>query len=153
MEGLNKAGALRRQNETGGGRPAQRRRKAVHRQRTKEPGDTDEFTGGVNKLREFSSDFSFFLKENSKSYSETREGMIRRKGLRSVVKFQIDVVIYIEKWEDCLAVMSMENINFHEWFELNITTELGFCRESLKERLGVRELKAFKRIYSSAFRR
>lgn len=52
-----------------------------------------------------------------------------------------------------MAVMSVENISFHEWFELNITTELGFCRESPKEKPGVRELKAFKGIYSSGFQR
>lgn len=67
----------------------------MHRRKTKERGDTDEFIEDGDKLTEFSSDFYFFLKENSESYSETREGITRRKGLRSIVKFQIAVVVYI----------------------------------------------------------
>lgn len=65
---------------------------------------------------------------------------------------QIAVVVYIKKWEDCLTVMSVENINFHQWFELNITTERGFCRESQKERPGGKELKAFKGISVQGFK-
>lgn len=44
-------------------------------------------------------------------------------------------------------------INFHEWFEWNTTTGLGFCKEHLKERPGARELKAVKGAQRLGFQR
>lgn len=54
---------------------------------------------------------SFFLKENSRSCVEIREGMRRMKGLGRTGKFQIVVIYVFKKREGCWAVSSLEDLH------------------------------------------